>query len=1124
LKDGTGLSFRRRKGRKRVVVGETTSTKEPFDATGLKAFLDHATRELFENVFGFSLDEIAEGEKGLKDAGLEEALFGSALGSLASFQALKGNLQRESQDLYNPRGSKPLINDWMARIRTAKNLVRQRRFAPEKYRELQEQDRLCRERLEEREAALREANVRYHRLRRQHNAFRPHARRCEISELVESLEASTPEVLQFPREGLDRRQRLREELEEVEHLRLDLTHDRSMLENQLSRLQRDPAILRHAPTLRSLEKRLALFREYREEIEARKRELVSQEERIEALLSRVGGDVTPASLSRFQATLEQEQVLDRLREESSRLEAKKLREEDRYREIMKKNAADRKKRQRIVDRRESLIGDRESPEEFIATLRECLDERTEYLSDCKQWETLREEWTRQEKPLREMEKELREQVLMGDVPLKEMVVPLEATFQEHQRALEDSEKTLQRREMRQQELQAKLSEEQTELGEMETVALPPTEAELKEVRRRRDQLWEAIGLLLFQEDSEATPLFSPPPEEVGEQDPRTLVRRFEQLIDRADRMADHRLRDARLAQKRESLRKSIARDEKALDEIGREIDQAREVHRSREEAWHREWSTCGLVPRSPAAMQQWRSRYESWCRDRRSVELQQEKCRRLKEAIDRYASRWERFFPESDESIAVKMNRGASLLETLEETSRESERLTEEIEQQEQEAQATEATLQEWRAAEAEWDRRRVSLLESLDYPSRWSVATAQQAVGLMKEAKRLSESRQASLLWIEEKEAALAEFAEMVGTLAESLLSDETSVEGAEVPQDVLAETQLIGWLDRLQRAEKAEREQDKLSHRQHQCRLEIQKAEDRRTKLLEQRDALFEAAGASSEEDFLRFAEAEEKRRKLMEEMENLERDLRGILIEVEDADSFFDELDALAYDDIREQLRQWEENVERLEEERNLAREEMAIARISLEKAEEASGAAEAAVELESLHAQLQEAVDRYVPRRFAEFLLDRALERFKRENQSGILATVCEIFHRMTEGRYTRVQPRPGESTTFEVRQADDTLKTPDQLSTGTLQQLYLAMRLAYIRHYCAKNEPLPVIMDDVLVNFDDRRADATLRTIAEFAGEIQVIFLTCHRSMTERFERWVPECRLQELPLPEIRAT
>jgi uncharacterized protein YhaN len=83
------------------------------------------------------------------------------------------------------------------------------------------------------------------------------------------------------------------------------------------------------------------------------------------------------------------------------------------------------------------------------------------------------------------------------------------------------------------------------------------------------------------------------------------------------------------------------------------------------------------------------------------------------------------------------------------------------------------------------------------------------------------------------------------------------------------------------------------------------------------------------------------------------------------------------------------------------------------------------------------------------------------------------------------------------------------KEPAQLSGGTREQLYLAIRLAYARHYCRENEPLPLVMDDVLVNFDDERSDAALHVLIELGQDIQIIFLTCHEDTIRRIHSRLP---------------
>jgi uncharacterized protein YhaN len=55
-----------------------------------------------------------------------------------------------------------------------------------------------------------------------------------------------------------------------------------------------------------------------------------------------------------------------------------------------------------------------------------------------------------------------------------------------------------------------------------------------------------------------------------------------------------------------------------------------------------------------------------------------------------------------------------------------------------------------------------------------------------------------------------------------------------------------------------------------------------------------------------------------------------------------------------------------------------------------------------------------------------------------------------------------------------------------MSDGTRDQLYLALRLASLEQYLVHNEPLPLVVDDILIQFDDRRAEAALRLLAELS--------------------------------------
>jgi uncharacterized protein YhaN len=123
------------------------------------------------------------------------------------------------------------------------------------------------------------------------------------------------------------------------------------------------------------------------------------------------------------------------------------------------------------------------------------------------------------------------------------------------------------------------------------------------------------------------------------------------------------------------------------------------------------------------------------------------------------------------------------------------------------------------------------------------------------------------------------------------------------------------------------------------------------------------------------------------------------------------------------------------------------------------------------------------------------------RFERDNQPALLASVSALLSEITNGRYVRVEQRFADATLRVVTSSGDE-RTFDELSTGTREQLYLSIRLAFVADYCAKNEPLPVVMDDVFVNFDADRAKSSFSALKSLLRSTQVCFFTCHDSQVE----------------------
>src|SRR5690606_16582137 len=149
-----------------------------------------------------------------------------------------------------------------------------------------------------------------------------------------------------------------------------------------------------------------------------------------------------------------------------------------------------------------------------------------------------------------------------------------------------------------------------------------------------------------------------------------------------------------------------------------------------------------------------------------------------------------------------------------------------------------------------------------------------------------------------------------------------------------------------------------------------------------------------------------------------------------------------------------------------------------------------------ERESLRADLQELAMEWAEVRTARWLIERARAQYEQEHQPRVIQAAGGYFAAMTGGRCTRLIAPLGEQVVMVVED-DAAPKRPEQLSRGTREQLYLALRFGLIEQFAERGAALPVLVDEVLVNCDPERAAAVVRGFAALASRHQVISFTCH---------------------------
>jgi uncharacterized protein YhaN len=155
-------------------------------------------------------------------------------------------------------------------------------------------------------------------------------------------------------------------------------------------------------------------------------------------------------------------------------------------------------------------------------------------------------------------------------------------------------------------------------------------------------------------------------------------------------------------------------------------------------------------------------------------------------------------------------------------------------------------------------------------------------------------------------------------------------------------------------------------------------------------------------------------------------------------------------------------------------------------------------------ESLLESFRELSGKWARHAVALHLLSAAKDRFEQSHQPEVIRLAGGYFSRITGGKYRQVFAPHGEQT---VEVVDDRERhvPVESLSRGTSEQLYLAIRFGYIASQDENREPLPLLMDDVMVNFDPTRAGQAAGGILEMAKTHQVMFFTCHPGVVEVFQ-------------------
>lgn len=163
-----------------------------------------------------------------------------------------------------------------------------------------------------------------------------------------------------------------------------------------------------------------------------------------------------------------------------------------------------------------------------------------------------------------------------------------------------------------------------------------------------------------------------------------------------------------------------------------------------------------------------------------------------------------------------------------------------------------------------------------------------------------------------------------------------------------------------------------------------------------------------------------------------------------------------------------------------------------------------AANLSAQAEEHLAGITQYAEHYLRFQIGALILEQQIENYRKENQTPVLGRAGELFSKLTLGSYAGLRDEldsSGKPMLLGVRPDNHEVAIAG-MSDGSRDQLYLALRLATLEQHIKKEEPMPFVVDDILIGFDDDRTRVCLEVLAQLSTNIQVLLFTHHQRVLE----------------------
>ncbi len=1073
------IALVRRKGRKNTLLG---SDGVPLNENVLVPFLQGVTQELFESLFGIDHTALVRGGQEIlaQKGEVGEALFAAGIGSSALHAVLE-DLDSSAQKLFLPRGSIPTINAALKKYRDLSKAIKEVSLSSREwdlhYRALTNASRD----LQKIQQKLNEANAEKNRLERMQRILPRLAKRHHLLMQLEDYQ----DVVVLTDDFSERRHEMVQQRDTARYMMQSATERLEMLHREKDSLEVNQEILDQGESVEVLHQRLDSYRKAMQDRPHLKEKLNLLQKDADELLQEVRPDMALDQVEQLRSVLVRQRITEHGNLYQAMVDGIKT---------AKKSA--REKQNKLHVAQEKLYGrphisDSKMLRGVFKKVRKLGDLDTQVAAAENE---LRRHETQSQADLTRMglwSGEL-EQIANAPVPMPQSIDRMDRDYQElltHRKRLEE----------RKQEVKDELQDLNRELDEIERVGAVPTEQDLSNARAMREQGWKLLQRqwILGEDLTQETYAYDPV---------RTLPEAFERWLDNSDEIADRLRREADRVHKKANL---LARRESLLvrfEEIDDALVKSTHSQHQFDVEWKRLWEPTGIKPLPPREMQAWFVRLEKLRDKAISLTNEKEKLIGLTETRNIHRRELRRELEtlgekplEDDASLEELLKKSEALIEHIDDIESQRKRLTEDVRVLERERQQARDEKHDATVALSKWE-------------DKWEQIVSQ--LGLGRDASPLEAAAvvdKLAMIFSKLKEAEELKFrVHAIDKDTAGIQSEVKSLAKRILPQMLqqpLAQV-VVELNSLLSKNRDSHSRRDALEQQIKKAEHEIRKAKASIEMTNQGLKDLCIEAECESPEGLDAVERRSTKYKDLRDEISRVEREIleeaKGVPLEQLEADAQSIDQDALPT-----QLEQLAEHIEKeLEPKRNelyqvKGREENELKRMD-GNARAADLAQEANERLETIRTEAQ----RYARYRLAAYILRQQIEHYRNQNQGPLLKRASEHFSALTRGSFTELKTdfaEKDEAILVGVRPSGQKVFV-NGMSSGTRDQLYLALRLASLERYLETSEPMPFIVDDILIHFDDERSKATLSTLATLSKKSQVIVFTHHYRLVEQVSK------------------